>query len=92
VYKSIILASLAGAVVGAAAGWQPAAEATDCGCWGDTMHLELVSGPDVPCDDGEDDCASEWMPAPVLQKDENGVSGDLLQSGHAYLDKHAGGA
>jgi len=56
------------------------------------MHLELVSGPDVPCDDGEDDCASEWMPAPVLQKDENGVSGDLLQSGHAYLDKHAGGA
>lgn len=79
----IVLATVAGALVGVLVGWQTPAEATSCGCLGDTLHLELVSGPDVPCAD--DRCDSEWAAQPVLQKSDGGIWGDLVMSGQVYL-------
>jgi hypothetical protein len=84
-----VLALCAGALVGGAAGWQSQAEATSCGCFGESLHLELVSGPDVPCADGS--CDSEWVQAPVLQKSDGGISGDLVHGGWAYLVETEGG-
>jgi len=83
----IALPLLGGTLVGAIAGLHSPAEALSCACIGETLHLELVSGPDVPCAEGEADCTSEWVEAPVLQKDDYGLSGDLLNSGYVYLSR-----
>ncbi len=84
------LSLLGGALLGVIAGLNSPAEATDCGCVGERIHLQLVSGPDVPCADGSTDCASEWVEAPFLRKSEGGVWGDLLTSGEVSFETPGG--
>ena len=87
--RNVLMAILAGTVVGGTLGLHARADALSCACGGDSLELELVSGPAVACPDGS--CTSEWNAAPRLYKNDYGLYGDLLASGSMALDPSSAG-